>query len=103
MKIESPASVNDPQVTAPEPDSRTCPHCSKIFRGSTMVGFGSHRAMCKKSGSAASEGGPRSKQYNCCCKSVFPTRSTLREHQEMCGVFKFRLEEKTNRALYNDP
>ena len=104
MNMDSPASaLNDEDQQSAVPDSRTCPHCSKIFQGLKMAGFGRHRASCKKSGSNAAGAVSRIKEHNCCCKVKFSTREQLREHQGLCGVFKFKVEETTNRGLYNDP
>ena len=100
----SQESSSDPQSTtdATAPDSRTCPHCSKIFWGIKMVGFGSHKRHCLRSETDV-QAQQRTKQHNCCCRSTFPTRSDLREHQEYCGVFKIRLDERTQRGLLHDP
>ena len=102
--MESPATA-----PAKAPSSRVCPHCSKVFQGvHNMRASGSHIAYCATAAAAAAaSAGPsikkrKEKEFNCCCRTVCPSMSTLRDHQATCQLFKFRADERMQRSLMKD-
>ncbi len=89
------------------PSSRVCPHCSKVFQGIYNVrASGNHIATCATGAAAAASDGRgikiKTKSFICCCRTVCPSISTLRDHQATCQLFKFRADERMQRSLMKD-